>query len=416
MWKSFISMTVSCNQTKFVVRLQSPRADADVSIQILAMLSVSTAKGSIEPQFPALNVLSIAGNNLASFELAGEKFIDGVLPTVKMLILESNNFVALVPLCRSLFPLFPDLAALSLQHNQISTLDSRQSDEPLPVYRSITSINLSRNAITDTAIISSLPLLFPNLTSLRVSGNPFFTTSPDSAHHRTDEAAFMLTLARLPNLKTLNYSAITDKDRMEGELYYLSVAEKEVEKASHETGSLASEKVKTTVREWARYHELCSKYDRENFLEKLAAQNMEPSPDADAAAASIRSRKKAHPPNSLGARLVTITFHSSDDQKIVLTVPRTFDVYRVKGLLLRKAGRAWGLKPLDFVFELLHDGPEDDMSDEEIPDSTRRIGDWIGEEVSECTVRVNPRKNGMSVNEAQRMDLGKLIEVGGSGD
>ena len=210
---------------------------------------------------------------------------------------------------------------------------------------------------------------------------------------------------------------------MEGELYYLSVVEKLIEKTFHEAGSVASDEFTDAVPEWGRYKELCRKYERENMIEKLAATFRTPS----AAAASIAHLKEKYQPGSLGARLVTITFKielndtnakvsSHSSKQIVLALPRTLDVYRVKGLLLRKGGRDWGLKPLEFVFELVHDKLEDhdDMPDEEIPDSTRGIGDWIGEEVAECMVRVKPRKNAVDMGEVQKMDLGKLIELGGS--
>lgn len=236
----------------------------------------------------------------------------------------------------------------------------------------------------------------------------------------------MLTLARLPTLTMLNYSAITDKDRMDGELYYLSVAENEIQTAFRHTESLGCEEFTRAKQDWGRYGDLCSKYERENLVEKLAAQL--PNPTATSTASS---QKPKYPPNSLGARLITVTFHfhptSNENTKkedVVLTLPRTLDVYRVKSLLMRKTGRQWGLQPLGFVFELLtpSDG-EDGDGVEEIPDSTRRIGDWITEGVGlgGVIVRVVPKptprlmaegEEGVDLDgQVQRMDLSSLTSM-----
>ena len=128
-----------------------------------------------------------------------------------------------------------------------------------------------------------------------------------------------------------------------------------------------------------------------------------------------------YPPGSLGARLVTITFLLSDNnnndkkdsttaQSHTLTLPRTLDIYRVKALLLRARGKEWGLRPLAFDLQLLSPSNGDDGEYEEIPDSTRRIGDWIEEGLWECTIRVKPRDTGDEVVQ-RTMDLGRLMVV-----
>jgi tubulin-specific chaperone E len=362
---------------------------------------------------------------LSTFYSTTAGSIDLVFPTIKTLIMDSNMFKSLGPLCKVMIPLVPNLTTLSLQHNQISAINPPESisEEPFPCYPSITSLNLSHNAITTPAILSFLSQLLPNLTSLRVSGNPFFTPTPGNAS-RTEEASFMLTLARLPTLKTLNYSVITDKDRMEGELYYLSVAEKELQTACRETGSMASDDFRRIQRDWGRYAELCGKYEREHVVDKLAAQTKESVP-MDFSRQRAKQAKK-YLPGSLGARLVTITFHfhpeittttttiinNNDDgnRTVVLTIPRTLDVYRVKGILMRKVGREWGLKPLGFSFDLVHKHDEEGDG-EEIPDSTRKVGDWLAEELGEFAVRVKPKKEKHDEAGMERTDLEGLMEM-----
>jgi tubulin-specific chaperone E len=324
---------------------------------------------------------------------------DFAFETITTLLLDFSCFISIFPLCRSVFSLFPSLGTLSLQNNHISVFVSpyQPSKEPIPVSASINSLNLSHNSITDPALISSLPLAFPNLTSLRVSWNPFFYSTSKSA----EDAAFMLTLARLPTLKMLNYSVITEKDRMDGELYYLSVAEKEIEGALRRTESFENDDKKSVLEDWVRYPELCAKYDRENVIDRFYES-------AKSGTTPNSPEKPRYQPRTLGGRIITITFLAPSRQETVLIIPRTIDIYRVKALLTRKIGSEWGLKPLSFIFELVHD-PKEDLPDEVIPDSTRRIGDWIGEDVQKFTIRVKPRTVGMGKGKVERLDLGKLI-------
>ncbi len=368
--------------------------------------------GSVDLLFPSLKSLSVAGNNLSTFHTPTAPLVSLVFTTVKTLTLDMNAFTSLAPLCSSLIPHFPSLAMLSLQHNKISAFNCSASttDQPIPIYPSIAILNLSHNAITDSRVVSSLPELFPNLTSLRVSNNPFFLNLTPSTTRGTVDAAFLITVARLPTLTMLNYTSITEKDRMDGELYYLSVAEKEIQKAFESTQSTTSDEFRRTLQDWTRHNELCSRYDRENVVNELvAAQDAQPLQDATAGTVVANQNLPKYPPNTLGARLVTITFqlqnpptnpqpptttttdttsHPPHPEAASLTFPRTLDVYRVKSLLMRKIGRTWGLRPLEFTFEIVQDAGE---QVEEIPDSTRRIGDWIPVGVADVVVRVRVR-------------------------
>jgi tubulin-specific chaperone E len=407
------------------------------------MLCRRTDVGLAELLFPSLSSLSVSGNNLSTFHSTTSRAVNPVIPTIKTLIMDTNAVSSLVQLCDSLIHLFPNLTTLSLQHNQISMFNSlaSSSEERLPVYPSITTLNLSHNAITTPTLISSLPQIFPNLASLRVSHNPLFSSSPaakNAHHHGTEDAAFMLTLARLPTLAMLNYSAITEKDRMDGELYYLSVAEKDVRNTFEARAD--GEELDRVLRDWGRYDELCRKYERENILEKLAAKSAKEASDSPATeSAGPVKQKPKYPPKSLGARLVTFTFvfhptstststdtntNINNQKKAVsLTLPRTLDVYRVKGLLMRKIGREWGLRPLGFAFEVLkhHETAaggsgapeeEEEVEVEVIPDSTRRIGDWIPDWLRECIVRVKPGPDRRKEeSELERMDIARLVAM-----
>ena len=118
--------------------------------------------------------------------------------------------------------------------------------------------------MTSFTIIDQLPKLFPLLTSLRTSNNPF-TKATQSHTKDVHDTVFYLTLARIPNLKTLNYTTITARDREEGEIYYLVSAEKAWTSKRPSTASPESQRA-SFDQEFRRYADLCTKYDRESIF------------------------------------------------------------------------------------------------------------------------------------------------------
>ena len=98
--------------------------------------------------------------------------------------------------------------------------------------------------MTSFSFVSCLPPLFPNLTSLRISGNPVFATI-------TTEEAFILTLARIASLQILNYSTIKPGERTNAELYYLG-------KIGKELSTLPIERERAILFNHPRYEELCA--------------------------------------------------------------------------------------------------------------------------------------------------------------
>src|SRR5271170_4123089 len=210
-------------------------------------------------------------------------------------MLDNNLFTSLAFL-PNVMHAFPNLKALSLQGNQISSiglLSHSGSDREAISFPQLGSLNLSHNLIADYSFIDALPQLFPGLTSLRVSNNPFFSsgtsthppaydkipckatltssmaTAPPyriSASPRTD-ASYSLTLARIPTLLSLNHSTITSRDREEGEIYYIAIAERELSAAIAETPVYGREgHVSDVKRQYPRYEELCQKYERESVF------------------------------------------------------------------------------------------------------------------------------------------------------
>lgn len=226
----------------------------------------------------------------------------------------------------------------------------------------------------------------------------------------TVEEAFMLTVARLRNLESLNYSKITPQERTNGELYYLSLIGKEL-------SAYPESAEKSILANHPRYGELCGLYGEPVIRRAL-----------DSSRGDIN-------PRSVSARLVRFTFYIPDTNNTrehTQEIPRTFDVYRVKSIV----SRLFDLIPLGFrlIWETEEWDPVDeadtgldewDSSDDDEPDaaesqgqriskngaasdrvmtredgnkfvkrevelvdSTRHVGYWFSDDLKEATVRV----------------------------
>jgi tubulin-specific chaperone E len=299
-------------------------------------------------------------------------------------MLDNNLFTSLAFL-PNVMHAFPNLKALSLQGNQISSiglLSHLGSDREAISFPQLGSLNLSHNLVADYSFINTLPQLFPRLTSLRVSNNPFFSsgTSTDPpaydkipykatltsstatapphrilASPRTSrpDAPYSLTLARIPTLLSLNHSTITPRDREEGEIYYIAVAERELSAAIAETPVYSREgHVSDVKRRFPRYEELCRKYERESVLDKEQSASKE------------TPAQTPYTPGTLGIRLVKANFYipqkdegSRATSSVIPTtfsrlIPRTISVYTLKALL----ARTFSLPALQF--RLIYESPE----------------------------------------------------------
>lgn len=324
--------------------------------------------------FPDLKTLSLAENELDSLSSSddSQKLF---LPSLSILILEKNAVRDLSPLA-SMCHAFPNLTELSLQQNsieQIGELNPMESST-LEMFSNLRSLNLSGNKIKDFHFIDLLSLLFPNLTSLRVSNNPLLaiaSATPSETPKARSDVPYSFILARIPSLTVLNYTTITPRDREEGEIYYLSAAEKEITtllKASIKTEGAGDIATRITLAKTShpRYEALCSKYDRDSVFEQYS--------EGVANAAFTKSGQE-FAAGSLAARLVDARFYVPTTSKKVLhrSIARTIDVYRVKALISREMG----LLPLQFrlVYESeeldpVRDGLEQKSSDWET------WGDW----------------------------------------
>jgi hypothetical protein len=323
--------------------------------------------------FPTLSVFGVSSNlytSLSSHTLN---------TTITDLILE-DNLIPSLSATASLTAL-PNLQRLILKSNKISEINS--ADAPMPVFSStVTEVDLSFNEISTWTFIESLAHVFPGLTSLRVSHNPLYESlqAPDGRALTADDG-YMLTLARLGNLKTLNHSPINPKERLNAESYYLSMIAKEVQ--------FAPENLKEQIlKSHPRYKWLCEEYGE---------------PDVQRMANKVN-------PNSLAARLLRIRFYLAADKTKIYEaeIPMACTAYTVLGLV----GKHFGIKPMECKLlwetgdwmpakrnvvgfdedEYDSDDSEDEakmdriMREVEIVPGTRSIGTWI--DGSEATVRV----------------------------
>ncbi|KZM22790.1 uncharacterized protein EKO05_0001443 [Ascochyta rabiei] len=325
---------------------------------------------NITHQFQALTTFSASSNFYSSLT---PHLLN---PTITDLTLEDNLF----PSLSVLEPLtkIPNLRRLVLKSNKITEIGI-----PPPNFRdSLKEVDLSFNEITTWSFIEQLEHTFPGLTSLRVSHNPLYEAlqAPDGRSLTADDG-YMLTVARLGNLKTLNHSPISDKERLNAESYYLSLIVKEVQ--------FAPEKLREEIlSSHPRYKLLCEEYGE---------------PD-------IKRSKNAVNPNSLAARLLRINFYLANDRSKACEaeIPMSCTAYTVLGVV----GKLFGVVPTGckLIWETgdwmparrtmaeveEEDWDSEDSEDEattsrmmrevEITPGTRSIGTWI--DGIEATVRV----------------------------
>ena len=227
-------------------------------------------------------------------------------PTIVDLSLEDNlfgNLASLEPLTQLL-----NLRRLVLKFNNISAIGSTGSSEAALIFSpSLTEVDLSYNQIADWSFIDALQHTFPGLNSLRISHNPLFTSlqAPDGKV-MTAEDGYMLVLARLANLRTLNFSNVLPKERLDAESYYLSLIAKEVSFAP----DADEDKILKTHPRWK---ELCEEYG-------------EP--------AIQRSNSQINP-NSLAARLIQLELYESGGKTVKIEIPKSATAYTLLGIVIR---------------------------------------------------------------------------------
>ena len=297
------------------VRPGTPHTNEITELELDNMLVSWDAIKTIVTQFPVLVTLSASSNYFNSLSCP--------LPTgIRSLTLEYNEFTMIwdIILLRQL----ESLEVLHLKGNKISSIDKEgyQLSSFHAFGMKLRYVDLSYNAIASWSFIDDLPQVFPGLEELRLSHNPIYSSNGSSKQNESIEEGYMLTLARLKSLKSLNFSKITAADRNNAEMFYLS----RIAKAMAEVPE-SEEHIVTSQHK--RFAELSKQYG---------------------APTVVRKSGETINPDFLEARLIKFTFylpantraHQADAITIVQEIPKTFDVYRVKGIV----GKTFDIHPM----------------------------------------------------------------------
>lgn len=240
--------------------------------------------------------------------------------------LEANlfsNLSQLLPLIRSA----PGLKSLNLRFNVITQIECAEPGTTC-FPKTLSSLNLSFNRINNWRQIAALNIVFPGIRDLRISRNPLYEQAagkiqaPEDEDYLDETSRYLLTVAHLPRLVTLNYATITAADRLNADLYYISRARTKITKLRETISGSEFEVARDKLLlEYPRWYELCDQYGESTNV-------------------FITEQKKER---WMESRLISFTFlftrseGSAPTQK-VLKIPRTTDIYRLKGIVWKLFG------------------------------------------------------------------------------
>lgn len=307
------------------------RSTSTVALSIVLFIASSADLKQISlllAKFPNLTALTLNSNQ---FDHIPKDL--PLPPHLQTVILEQNYFASLEALGSLIAS--PSVTRVSLKGNEIEAIRDDTSDAQGPLCSSLVHLDLSYNRISSWLFIDDIPSAFPKLTSLRISNNPLYeqsatptlNTGPIRDSAMTVDQAYMLTLARIPNLQMLNFSNITSQDRLNGELYYLSLIGKEL-------SATPASAEKEILSRHPQYTRLCSIHDKPTVIRA-----------EDQASLSGKAN-----PRSLAARVVSFTFYipptveGASPRQAFAQVPKTFDSYRIKAMV----AKLLDLQPLQF--------------------------------------------------------------------
>ena len=266
---------------------------------------------SVTLSVPGLQTLILTNNELEAWEPKPDTNLPS---TVHSIDLSKNNFTTLSSLAGILT--LPNLHTLILKSNKIGS-HSQTHPKSTVLSQSLKTLDLRSNSISTWSPISSLPTSFPALTNLLIASNPLYANlvSADNTPLSTSDG-YTLTLARLPLLQTLNYSTVTDKERLNAETYYLGQIARELAKKT------TAEERDRVLSAHPRWRELCEEY-------------------GEPVVTGLRTEGEVDPA-SLAARLVPVTFHVAaaspkcPGHTWTQDIPRSASVYSLLGRVSKK--------------------------------------------------------------------------------
>ncbi|KAF7295520.1 CAP-Gly domain-containing protein [Mycena indigotica] len=176
-----------------------------IELRLNAALATWDDIRRITSAMPALKTIEVGHNRI--HQLAGS--LQG--STLESINLDSNGLHDWNEICTTLMTC-SSLDRVVLASNLITTI-------PLPprgLTLGVRHLSLSHNRIATWRDVDSLSLWCPSLQTLTMLGNPLFD---DPEHARS---ARQMTIARIPSLQALDAGAISSKERIDSELFYLS--------------------------------------------------------------------------------------------------------------------------------------------------------------------------------------------------
>ncbi|KAI5275769.1 hypothetical protein E4T47_01380 [Aureobasidium subglaciale] len=301
--------------TRTVPNSTGPGLAQITSASLDHMLCAGEELENLLHSMPRIKELSASSNQLGSLDNCG-------LPsTLTSVVLEDNAFSSLEDI-KHLKECCPHLQTLGLKNNQIAdATKSKYTTATFKLPETIVDMDLAYNNMTSWDLINHLAAIVPGLEHLRIAHNPLFS-SLRSADGKplTSADGYMLTIARLPQLETLNYSKITDKERINSESYYLSQIGRELSLAP-------KEKEKEILSAHPRWKGLCEEYG-EPKVERKTENEVDP--------------------NSLAARLLDCTVYSpaavnvvnlpNEQDPLLVEIPKSCSIYKVHGVIGRRLG------------------------------------------------------------------------------
>lgn len=268
----------------------------------------------IATRCPSLATLAVGANQLTSLPAVPYASLVSTLTSIN---LEYNDFTAMSDLAS-----LAELTALRNLHVKGCSISSMCAPgASMPVFpRALKYLDVSYNSIEEWSFVDALATHFPGLAGLRIAHNPVYSAQHDADTRAvaSSEDSHMLTIARLAGLRSVNFTQVQPADRANAEMFYLS-------RIARELAAVPDAAEHTVLARHPRWAELCALHGAPDVV-----------------------RRDEVNPSFLEARLVTVAFcHRGGDGdaaavKRTARIPRSFDIYAVRGI----AGRLFGLSPL----------------------------------------------------------------------
>ncbi|KAJ8323829.1 hypothetical protein QVD99_007018 [Batrachochytrium dendrobatidis] len=186
--------------------------------------------------FPNMNELYLGSNRLLSLQTTASGFVQG-LDHLTVLNLENNSLSKWSDVQR--LGKLASLKTLNLSDNKFQVIEPNVLTTSEPLFAHLTAISLNNNLIDSWSSIHALNS-YPALVDVRIKRNPITTiaTQEEQQSHAqtikpngnlvsyTRSDLFWIAVGRLERVTLLNGSTVSDRDRLNGELFYLSEAAK----------------------------------------------------------------------------------------------------------------------------------------------------------------------------------------------